>query len=309
MSDLNDSEVTYSFKDDGVDAIRDGEVIASGADVQEAETKAHEASKTASAAQTEKVSSRRTATHVTTPNGLKGTILGRTPGIWGEEITVRFANGHIASLPTASSSGFTFSTAEDEENNSLGRIATIVATSVADDTATLSARVETLHGVRAQASKIASTLGHDDLVRLDGYIALARSEQDEIQSVLAARDSQVEDEAYTPYVPPKRSFDESWLDRVASEEVAETVRDHESEVVAFVSSLTDDTIADGSTTAQVVYDKFASEVDDDEALDGIIESAEGTRVAVQAQRREARREAKVASDKASLEAPDESLFW
>lgn len=38
---------------------------------------------------------------VTTPNGLKGTVLGKTAGLWGDEVTVRFENGRIVKLPVS----------------------------------------------------------------------------------------------------------------------------------------------------------------------------------------------------------------
>ena len=43
-----------------------------------------------------KESSYTTATHVQTPNGLKGTILGKQRGLWGDQVTIRLENGRIA---------------------------------------------------------------------------------------------------------------------------------------------------------------------------------------------------------------------
>src|SRR5208282_708852 len=46
-------------------------------------------------------SQRKAATHVETPSGLKGEVLGQVKGPWGsEEVTVRWENGRIAKYET-----------------------------------------------------------------------------------------------------------------------------------------------------------------------------------------------------------------
>src|SRR4051812_8778361 len=35
-------------------------------------------------------------THITTPSGLRGTVLGKVKGLWGDQVTVRLENGRIA---------------------------------------------------------------------------------------------------------------------------------------------------------------------------------------------------------------------
>lgn len=308
MTDLSNSKVTYSFKSDGVDAELDGKVIASGADVAEAETKAHEAMKTASQSETKKVASRKTATRVVTPNGLTGTVLGRTPSIWGEEVTVRFENGHIARLHT-SSADLSYSDIEDDITSApaLERIAFETNRSISDDTASLRARLETLSGIRLMASKIASSLKDDDLVLLDGYVSSTRAEEAEIGEVLAGREDQ-EVEDFTPYRPEARAYEPSWLDRVAAEEVEQEVENFDEKVATFVTALSTDTLADGSLVSQIVYDKVASETDDVEYIENFIEAAEQIRQTEHSARREATKQARIASDQNVNGATDESIF-
>jgi hypothetical protein len=38
---------------------------------------------------------------ITTPNGLKGKVLGKVAGLWQDEVTVRLENGRIVHLPVA----------------------------------------------------------------------------------------------------------------------------------------------------------------------------------------------------------------
>src|SRR5689334_8796561 len=94
---------TYAFEGDEVYAVLDGEVIASGNDISTVEADA--APKVAAARELKETQKRekakKTATHITTPNGVKGQILGRVATTWGEEITVRFENGEIQSFHTS----------------------------------------------------------------------------------------------------------------------------------------------------------------------------------------------------------------
>lgn len=298
MTNLSNPKVTYSFKGDGVDAELDGKVIASGANVAEAETAAHKA-------MSEKTASRKTATHITTPNGLKGKVLGRTPSLWGEEVTVRFENGHISKLPT---SRLSYSTEESSEDP-LARIASILATPVQDEIHSLTARLDALQEIPRLAAKIASSLGHDGLVSLDQHVMTARAESLEIKEAIASKQDELAQE-YEPYRPEARAYEESWLDRVAAEEVEAAQEEPlDTRVARFVTALSTDTLADGSLVAQIVYDKVSSESNDEEYIENFIEAAEQIRQTEHIARREATKQAHVASQQALSEATDEGLFW
>lgn len=306
MTDLSNSKVTYSFTSDGVDAELDGRVIASGANMAEAETAAHEAIKTASKEPEEAVS-RKTATRVTTPNGLTGTILGRTSGIWGEEITVRFENGHISKLNT-SSAGLTFSNEKTLSSTPLEVLASIADKSVPGDAFSLAERLNELKELRNRVAKMASRLSHDELVAAHEIVSRTHAEEEEIREVLAAQVDH-EEEEFAPYRPEARSYDESWLDRVAAEEVESATEDFDEKVATFVTALSTDTLADGSLVSQIVYDKVSSETDDEEYIESFIEAAEQVRQNEHNARREATKQARLASEKNIAETTDESFLW
>ena len=82
-------EPTFVFEGDKAYAILQGKVIASANTAEELEQNLE-------ASQVE--STKKEATHIVTPNGLKGQILGRTPDLWGEEVTIRLENGRVAHL-------------------------------------------------------------------------------------------------------------------------------------------------------------------------------------------------------------------
>jgi hypothetical protein len=45
---------------------------------------------------------------VTTPSGLKGTVMNRVAGLWGDEVTVRFSNGRVKKMPVTAEMKFSF---------------------------------------------------------------------------------------------------------------------------------------------------------------------------------------------------------
>lgn len=53
---------------------------------------------------------------VTTPSGLKGTVMNRVAGLWGDEVTVRFSNGRVKKMPVTAEMKFSFGGEERNEN-------------------------------------------------------------------------------------------------------------------------------------------------------------------------------------------------
>lgn len=127
---------------------------------------------------------------VVTPNGLEGTVLGRVKGTWGDEVTVRFANGRIVSLPVTDHLEFTANAPEkvDLVDDLNARLA-----STPDGTLdSLIARNEELTKIvaEARAGEVTS--------ELDTIIAQARAEMVEIRQAVA----HLEDEDTQAYAPP-----------------------------------------------------------------------------------------------------------
>jgi exosome complex RNA-binding protein Csl4 len=209
------SEPTYIFKNGNVYTYQDGKIVAS---VPEGEFVEADAAHIASA---------EGATHVLTPNGLKGKILGRVKGLWEDEVTVRFDNGRIASLAV---SKLTFAKEEEEEENQdeIAELEKKVEASVSTyDPATLETRISELGQIKAEASAhIASGLSDEDLARVGSVIAQANYELQEIGDIGAA----IEDQrvaAYEPPAPfkinvveqggPTGGRESNWLDQVVKE--------------------------------------------------------------------------------------------
>lgn len=83
--------VTYTFDENEVGyAIHNGKVIASHTDIDELE-KLADIEVSQSAQKPKKASGR----VIVNPSGLKGTVLGKTQGLFDEEVSVRFENGEI----------------------------------------------------------------------------------------------------------------------------------------------------------------------------------------------------------------------
>lgn len=213
------SEPTYIFKNGNVYTYQDGKIVAS---VPEGEFVEAEAAHLASA---------EGATHVLTPNGLKGKILGRVKGLWEDEVTVRFDNGRIASLAV---SKLTFAKEEEEEENKdeIAELEKKVEASVSTyDPASLENRISELGQIKAEASAhIASGLSDEDLARVGSVIAQANYELQEISDIGAA----IEDQrvaAYEPPAPfkinvveqggPTGGRESNWLDQTIGEMVHE----------------------------------------------------------------------------------------
>jgi hypothetical protein len=241
------SEPTYIFKNGNVYTYQDGKIVAS---VPEGEFVEADAAHIASA---------EGATHVLTPNGLKGKILGRVKGLWEDEVTVRFDNGRIASLAV---SKLTFAKEEEEEENQdeIAELEKKVEASVSTyDPATLETRISELGQIKAEASAhIASGLSDEDLARVGSVIAQANYELQEISDIGAA----IEDQrvaAYEPPAPfkinvveqggPTGGRESNWLDETIQEMVHEANSTDYTKLMnegpeVFVAGLDKDLLAD-----------------------------------------------------------------
>jgi hypothetical protein len=168
------SEPTYIFKNGKVYTYQSGKIIASVVEEEFVEEVA------------EHLASAEGATHVVTPNGLKGKVLGRVNGLWEDEVTVRFENGRIASLPV---SKLTFSQEEEEqEADEIAELEKKVESSVSVyDAASIENRVRELDRIKVEASLfIDAGLSDDDLSRVANVITQANYELNEIGDVIRA---------------------------------------------------------------------------------------------------------------------------
>lgn len=261
---------------------------------------------------------------ITTPNGLKGKVLARVKGLWGDEVTVRFENGVIKKIPV--DKRLTFSSSEAEtDKSSIDQLKERVAATYQTDKASLLERKEELRKIIADAASLSEDSADSELEGIDQISTEAKFETKEIDSALEYLASE-EIEGFEPPAPIEgiqpvlqSSMGNSradWLDQVLGEMVAEAnSRDYEKLMdegpEAFVASLDDAQLADAATTRVMAQREIRSyTAGADEDLKGNYEKIWLARVEANRKERFASRKQEIKKEAASEEisAPDESLF-
>lgn len=325
---------TYSFDGDTIYAIHEGKVIASGTDMPEVEsdaTKYLEARKQEFQI-TEKVAAKQRATHVITPNGLEGEILGRAPTLWGEEVTVRLANGNIHSFQTHGEDQMQWVTKNEKTAASKGIIAGLMGKldeDYAKDKDSLRRRAVDLDSVVSYARQhIASGAPYSDEMKLHEIAQMAHYEAGQVKEALDHLE-QMDAEAFEqqPFIPQAapaqadlgRGAGDNWID-VTHEEM---LKEHEGEdfdalmhegPALFVTELETPALADAGTTREMalshINEKTAGYVGDEveEYRTAWIARTEVARRQELSTRKETltREAAKV--EEILSDAPDEALF-
>ena len=263
------SEPTYIFKNGNVYTYHNGEIVTS---VKEALFVEEEASHLASA---------KDATHITTPNGLKGKILGRVSGLWEDEVTVRFENGRVAALPVSKLS-FSEEKEEDQDDDEIKELEKKVESSVSVfDAATIERRIYDLNSIKVEASLfIDSKLSDADLARVGSIITQANYELEEIKDVIRAIDeghmSSYEAPAHLEMKAveqggPTGGRESTWLDHSINEMVVEANSTNYTKLMdegpeAFTAGLDRETLADSGTVRSLasswIRSKTAAAADD-----------------------------------------------
>lgn len=214
----------FVTKDDKTYALIDGKVLASANDFAELEEKVSALQQKADRETiAEKVAS---STHVETPNGLKGQIVGRSRDLWGEKVTVRFANGRIVQLDVTN--GMKFTKEEDPQGNKLAQLEAILEKETKEDIPSLIARRDEV----TSAHKLARHLllqgaSHSDQEKLSAISAQAELERirvsrliDEIK--LADAPDPISHEFDVVEQADLGGHDGGWLDDVVTQMDAET---------------------------------------------------------------------------------------
>lgn len=134
-------------------------------------------------------------THVETPNGLKGQILGRVKGLWGDQVTIRLENGRIAKFDVTSDFKFTHEAKNTEASSPLQTLQARLEVSPDSTKAGLVARVAELKKIKAEAGalvrsrKVMASEVHE-------LVVLADHELHEVNDALEAMTDA------EPYAPP-----------------------------------------------------------------------------------------------------------
>lgn len=198
---------------------------------------------------------------VVTPNGLKGTVLGKVAGVWGDEVTVRLENGRIVRLPVGTEL-HAVKTASTPQNpiEQLERRLAVTPDGTRDS---LVARSTALDGIQKQAAYlIREGVSWSDTQRLDQISVTAAVEQEEIKQALAHLDD------VEAIAPPSFSMgvaheaagisreDASWLDNTLDEMIKEAEAQDFTKLMdegpeAFTAELPDVALADVGVTRQM----------------------------------------------------------
>lgn len=206
-------------------------------------------------------------THIVTPNGLKGQILGRHKDLWGEEVTVRFENGRIASFHVAENdeNEYVNEEEEDEKKNPIENLKKKVEKETSHDRASIQERLAELTSIKKETSHLIQTgVSYDDEVVLDEIRLQADYETGELAAALEQIDSE-EADAYRPPAPYGYNSveqetvgggDGTWLDNTLGEMIEEAEGQDYDQMMQegpelFVADLEDAPLADAGVVRQM----------------------------------------------------------
>lgn len=321
-------EPTFVFHNSKVYAFENGKIVASGTDIEEVE-RIIEASSVCPSCGSKSGSCsdcappKRKTTHVVTPNGLKGQILGRHRDVWGDQVTVRFENGRIASFAVTSDLEMV-DEAAPEKANPIEELKARLDAEFDPDKDGLVARTQDLKKLRQDAANlVTSGVSQLDQTRLDEIIVTADYERGEIADALEhmnVEEAFIPEAPFEPRAVEQESLggDGSWVDAVAEQMISENEGRDFDELMdegpeLFVADLENPALADAGTTREMALSFVQSRTAGIESgAKSDFEKTFLTRVE-QVRRREllrrkgsARKEAKVKQER--TDGPSEQLF-
>lgn len=336
---MSDNRPTFTFENGQAYAIFDNKVIASGpaeklAEVEDSALAYLESLNTEKEAKVE-AERQRKATHIITPNGLKGRILGQTPDIYGgQEVTVRYENNHVSSHTIHGGEGYqwisesTSKTASSEDP--VEKLASRLDEEYETDEDSLVIRSHELQDISKEARHIV-TFGNAPLTvqqRVSSIHTAAEAELAEVRQVLAQiEEKKANDEyGYKPFESQvviqsdlgPTAHQASWLDITASEMIEESESQDFDRLLAegpavFVAGLDDGAVAHAGSVGEMARDFIQSKT---AGFQG--EEVEEYRTAFVARSEVARRhelatrkateQQKVAAAEENNDFPDEALF-
>lgn len=322
---------TYEYRDDQVFAVFENRVIASGTDFAKVAATAEEYfnSLDSERKHTEKEAARKTATHIETPNGLKGQIISRVEGLWGDEVTVRFENNQIRRFATTASDDLKYTIKEaDAPSNQREALQTMLDEAVIPSRAGLTSRLQQLDTIALEAAQhIAAEFSPVEQAKLHQVVLAADAEKAEVKEALAYLDD-VDAENAAPAAPVYAAVEQaemgragadSWLDVTAREMIAESEKEDldkllEEEPTKLVSSLDDAAVHNAATVRDIamahVIAKTAGFTGDqvNAYRENFVANTESARRRELTYRQENTRQETIVKEAATDAAPDESLF-
>lgn len=270
---------------------------------------------------------RTSATHITTPNGEKGTILGRTASVFSDGITVRFENGQIRHYDTFVGDGLTYTKeAADAPKSPVEYFQRKLDEAFVASKTGLVDRLASLNEIKRDAAHLASQgVSYKDGQALHNIVLAADAERMEVGEALehlVAADAEAmvaPRQAYTAVEQASMGRSDDWLEVVAQEMVRESeAQDFDALLVdgpvTFVSGLDTAVLNETALTHTLASDHIVSKTagfqgpEVEEYRDRFLASVEIARRQELEYRKEAATE--TATKEASLvtDALDESLF-
>jgi hypothetical protein len=325
---MSEFKPTFHFDGDEVFAIHDRTVIASGKIAEMDRVESDAVAYLDSLAQEQASRKREAATHIVTPNGLKGRILNRVDGVWGEEVSVRFENGQTSRFTVTARTVKEWMT-ENPKTASASPVAALeerLNSNYEHDRDSLVARHASLQEISREARElIGSGVSYADQVKLDEIRVTADAEGEQVTNAIEYVDSD-DVQAYRPPQPQVVQQADlgnqsagDWLSVVVDDMIAENADND------FEKLLTEDpdVLAAGLDDSAVVNQGVAREIALSYVMDktaGFVgEEVENYRDKFlarfeQARRREAsvrtttRKEAAAVKESNVADTPDEALF-
>lgn len=215
------------------------------------------------------------ATHIVTPNGLKGEILGNHTGTWGEKlITVRLENGRIARFEAhaGNDKDIEYQTIEAAAPESALEYLESTLNEVPDGTReSLAARIDDLDELVAKASAFQRTASYEEQRKASEIVISAEHEKREVRDALAHLEL-ADAEAFAPPAPfvtgavEQASLgggDGTWLDETVGEMIAESANQDFDQLLAegpgqFVVDLDIAALADQGITRDMALSHIVS---------------------------------------------------
>ena len=263
--------LTYEYHGDEVRAVYNGHVIAHGTDFAKVAMSAEEYfnSLRSKRKMDEHDAARKSATHITTPNGAKGEILNRVAGLWGEqEITVRFENGQIRRFDTLAGDEKLSYTREqpDQPKNIREAMQRSLDEDYDHGIAGLTNRLKMLADIRREAAASASVESNPvELNALHQMVLAAEYEAQEVKEAL----EHLQSADVEAYMPPSfaaveqadlgRAKGDTWLDVVARQMISESEAEDYDKLLEegpteLVSNLDDAAVHDASVVREAASD-------------------------------------------------------
>lgn len=265
------------------------------------------------------------ATHVTTPNGIKGQILGKQKGLWGDQVTIRLENGRIAKFDVTGDE--TYST---EKTAKVALADTLTERLDAEVTGTkdsLVARIKELKAIKVEAVNRISKAKYTEQQQLHNIVVTADMEIHEVTDALAGLEDA---EPFIPEAPfssdravEQESLgggDSTWLDNTVEEMIAEAEGQDFDQLLnegpeSFVAELETPALADGGVVHELADSYVSSKVAgldrtaSAEYKEAFLTRVEEVRRAELTSRKEELRAEATQHEASVNDGPDEGIFW